>query len=101
MERAGVEILTLDGRQHECDALRARIAPGMGFSEGEQFALFIDRDERLMRRVRFTPDGLESTRCAVAQVDTFDRITLLGVRWPRDFMSACCIRSRCGIVNLT
>ena len=84
-ERAGVEILTLDGRHHECDVLRACIAPGMGFSEGEQLALFIDRDERLMRRVRFTLNGLESTRGAVAEVDMFDHITRLGVRWPTRF----------------
>ena len=38
-----------------------------------------------MRRVRFTLGGLESTRGAVAEVDTFDRITLLGVRWPTRF----------------
>lgn len=85
MERAGVEILTLDGRQLECDVLRARIAPGMGFSDSDQVALFIDRDERLMRRVRFTLDGLESTRGAVAEVDTFDHITRFGVRWPTRF----------------
>lgn len=85
MERAGVERIVLDGRAHDCDVLRVRVAPGLGFSEAEQLALFIDREGRLMRRVRFSLDGLESTRGAVAEVDTFDHVSLHGVRWPTRF----------------
>jgi hypothetical protein len=63
MELAGTERIALhDGRRHECDVLRAHIAPGLGFSESERLALYIDREERLMRRVRFSLNGLESTR---------------------------------------
>lgn len=85
MERAGVEHLVLDEREHECDVLRVRMAPGLGFSEAEQLALFIGREERLMRRVRFSLNGLDSTRGAIAEVETFDHVTLHGVRWPTRF----------------
>ena len=85
MERAGVEPVTLDGRERPCDVLRVRVAPGLGFSESDQLALFIDREEGLMRRVRFTLDGMRSTRGAVAEVDSFDHAALHGVRWPTRF----------------
>ena len=81
MELGGVERVN----DHECDVLRVRVAPGFGFSSAEQIALFIDRKERLMRRVRFTLDGLASTQGAVAEVETFDHVTLHGVRWPTRF----------------
>ena len=70
---------------YECDVLRVRIVPGLGFASSEQLALFIDRKERLMRRVRFTLDGLTSTQGAIAEVETFDHVTLHGVRWPTRF----------------
>ena len=67
---------------HVCDVLRVRLAPGFGVSAAEQLAHFVDRKERLMRRVRFTLDGVASTRGAVAEFETFDHDTLHGVRWP-------------------
>ncbi len=85
VELAGAERIVLDGRGHDCDVLRVRIAPGLGFSEAERLALFIDRGERLMRRVRFTLDGLDSTRGAIAEVDAFGHVTAHGVRWPTRF----------------
>ena len=85
LEMGGVETLRLDGRDLECDVVRMRLVPGLGFSAAEQLALFIDRRERLMRCVRFTLDGLESTRGAVAEVQTFDHQTLHGVQWPTRF----------------
>lgn len=85
METAGRERVVVDGRTHECDVLRARIAPGLGFSPADRLALFIDREERLMRRVRFSLNGLESTRGAVAEVDASDHRSMHGVRWPTRF----------------
>jgi hypothetical protein len=85
MELAGAERIALDGRERECDVLRVRMAPGLGFSESEELALFIEREEGLMRRVRFSLNGLETTRGAVAEVDTFDHVTLHGVRWSTRF----------------
>jgi hypothetical protein len=71
--------------EHACDVLRIQLAPGLGHARVDQIALFIDRKERLMRRVRFTLDGLESTKGAIAEVETFDHQTLHGVRWPTRF----------------
>jgi hypothetical protein len=71
--------------EHDCEVLRVRMSPGFGLSPTEQLALYIDRKEHLMRRVRFTLDGLASTVGAVAEVETFDHVTLHGVRWPTRF----------------
>ena len=71
--------------EHACDVLRLQLAPGLGHARVDQVALFIDRKERLMRRVRFTLDGLESTKGAIAEVETYDHQTLHGVRWPTRF----------------
>ena len=71
--------------EHECDIVYLQLTPGIGFSATDRIALFIDRKEKLMRRVRFTLDGLGSTVGAIAEVETFDFITLHGVRWPTRF----------------
>jgi hypothetical protein len=39
----------------------------------------------MTRRVRFTLNGLDSTRGAVAEVDAFEHATLRGARWPTRF----------------
>jgi hypothetical protein len=85
LELDGVERLTLDGNKYECDVLRIGMRPGLGFSEADELALFIDREENLMRRVRFTLDGLESTRGAIAEVEVHEYISLHGIRWPTRF----------------
>ncbi len=85
LEVAGAERITVDGRAWSCDILRGRVAPGLGFSPSERLALWIDREERLMRRVRFSLDGLASTRGAVAEVDAAGHLSLHGVRWPTRF----------------
>ena len=85
MALAGTERIIIDGQPHECDIVRIRMAPGQGFSPAEQLALYIDRTERLMRRIRFTLDGLDSTRNALAEVDCSDHRTIAGIRWPTRF----------------
>ncbi len=81
MEISGVEWV----EDQQCDVLRLRIVPGNGFSSQDQVMLFIDRNQRLMRRIRFTLDGFEGTLGAVAETETFDHVTLHGVRWPTRF----------------
>lgn len=85
MERLGSEELTLAGRTLVCDILRLRLAPGLGKSAADDLQLFIERDTRLMRRVVFTLNGLESTRGAIARVDTFDHVPRSGILWPTRF----------------
>jgi hypothetical protein len=85
VELQGTAKINLDGRRHSCDVVRVRVAPGLGLCDVDDLALFIDREDRLMRCVRFTLDGLESTRGAIAEVQTFDHVTLRGVTWPTRF----------------
>ncbi|MDE2625947.1 MAG: hypothetical protein KGL99_02225 [Burkholderiales bacterium] len=73
----------VDGRL--CDALAVRLAPGLGFAAVDQLILFIDREERLMRRVRFSLEGLASTQGAVAEVDVWEHRRAHGVMWPTRF----------------
>ena len=73
------------GQDVPCDVLRIGMSPGNGLCERDELALFIGRDDRLMRRVRFTLNGLESTRGAIAEVDTWAHVTIAGVRWPTRF----------------
>jgi hypothetical protein len=72
-------------KEYECDVLRVRMTPGLGFAAVEDLALYIDRDDHLMRRVRFSLNGLQSTRGAIAEVDAFEHVTVHGVRWPTRF----------------
>ena len=82
---AAPERIKVGGRSHACDVLRVQLAPGLGLSVRDQLALYIDRDERLMRRVRFTLDGLAGTRGALAEVDSWGHIERGGLRWPTRF----------------
>jgi hypothetical protein len=81
-ELGGRQRIQVDAAVHECDSLRIRLRPGMGFSAGDDLMLFIDRESHLMRRVRFTLNGLESTRGAIAEVDVGRFKTLEGISWP-------------------
>ncbi len=85
MALAGRERLGLDGHDEECDVLRVRLTPGLGLSAQDDLALYVSRADRLMRRVRFSLNGLDSTRGAVAEVDTLEPTSLRGVRWPTRF----------------
>ena len=71
--------------EHACDVLRVQLAPGLGLSRVDRIALFIDRKERLLRRVRFPLDELQSAPDAIAEVEMYDHVTLHGVRWPTRF----------------
>lgn len=68
-----------------CELLLAVRRPGHGLSAEDRYLLFIDRQDRLLRRVQFTMEGLESTRGAVVEVDFFDHREIAGVRRPTRF----------------
>lgn len=71
--------------EHSCDVLRVQLAPGLGHANLDQVALFIDRKERMLRRVRFSMEGLESTKGMAAEVEMFDHQVLHGMRLPTRF----------------
>ena len=85
MERLAPEVIEQDTASDQCDRLRVTLAPGVGLSKGDEIILYMDRDSRLTRRVRFTLEGLDGTRGAVAEVDTMDHVAYAGVRWPTRF----------------
>lgn len=85
LDTGGAEDILVGGRPLACDVLRGRVAPGLGLAASDRVALFVDREEGLMRRVRFSLDGMESTRGAVAEVDAWDHVARHGVRWPTRF----------------
>ena len=65
-----------------CDVVHVWLRPGFGFAAQDRVALCIDRDDGVARRVRFTLEGVASTRGAVAEVDTFEHQRRFGVLWP-------------------
>lgn len=73
----------IDGRA--CASIVAVRRPGHGLSLEDRYQLFIDREQHLLRRVRFTMEGLASTQGAVAEVDFFDHKEIAGVTWPTRF----------------
>jgi hypothetical protein len=85
LQRGPSERITVNGEAHACDVLRVKIAPGLGLAAADRLTLYIDSHAHLLRRVRFSLDGLESTRGAVAEVDAFDHLNLYGVVWPTGF----------------
>ncbi len=70
---------------HPCDRLLAVLRPGFGRSPEDRVILFIDRGSRLLLRVQFTLNALESTKGAEVQVDLSGQQKLAGVFFPTEF----------------
>jgi len=68
-----------------CDEVLAILRPGLGMAEEDRVILHIDRSSKLLRRVRLTLNGLESTRGAEVDVTFRDFKKMDGVLWPTDF----------------
>jgi hypothetical protein len=68
-----------------CDEVLAILRPGLGMAEEDRVILHIDRSSKLLRRVRLTLNGLESTRGAEVDVTFRDFKKIDGVLWPTDF----------------
>lgn len=73
----------IDGRL--TDKLLISTRPGLGDSEQDSHLLFIDREDKLVRRIRFTLEGLDSTRGAVVETDFSEFRLMHGVLWPTQF----------------
>lgn len=82
---AGQAQLKQAGQSHDCEVLRADIRPGIGTSDADRLELWIDGATRLMHRVRMSLNGLESTRGALVDVDTFAHRRIHGIQWPTRF----------------
>ncbi len=71
---------------YECDQVLVRVEPGFGVAGADHVQVAIDRESRLVRRVRFSLDGFRDTRGATAEVELSDYITRGGVVWPTHFL---------------
>ncbi|MDX1565579.1 MAG: hypothetical protein R3236_09250, partial [Phycisphaeraceae bacterium] len=63
----------------------AVLKPGFGVSEEDRVLVAIDKKTRLVRRLRFSFEALESTRGVVADVLLHDYKERKGVLWPTRF----------------
>lgn len=84
-EYGGTEDIRAGDEDRRCDVLRIRLTPGLGFATSDRLELLIAQDDHLMRRVRFTLDGLQSTQSALAEVDTWRHVAIGGINWPTRF----------------
>ncbi len=84
LERVGAG--SVGGR--ECELLLAVMRPGIGNSAEDRVVLYIDKQDKLVRRVRLTLEGLDSTKGAVVDVDHDRFVEIAGVIWPTHFYEA-------------
>lgn len=65
-----------------CDVVNVWLRPGLGHAATDRVSLLIDRDDHVTRRLRFTLEGYEGTRGAVAEVDCFEHARRFGLLLP-------------------
>ncbi len=65
-----------------CDVVNVWLSPGLGHAATDRVSLLIDRDDHVTRRLRFTLEGYEGTRGAVAEVDCFEHARRFGLLLP-------------------
>lgn len=84
LERVGTG--SVGGR--DCELLLAVMRPGIGNSAEDRVVLYIDKQDKLVRRVRLTLEGLDSTKGAIVDVDHDKFVEIAGVKWPTHFYEA-------------
>jgi hypothetical protein len=87
-DRPGVKFVpggegSVDGAP--CDQVLAVLTPGFGNAPEDRVILSIDRDTKLLRRVRMTLNGLESTRGAEVDVTFRKHRNVRGLVLPTEF----------------
>jgi hypothetical protein len=65
-----------------CDVVEVWMRPGLGRVAGDRVAVFIDRDNAITHRVRFSLEGYAGTRGAVAETDSLEHRRIGGILWP-------------------
>ncbi len=73
----------VDGRL--CDQVLVSMRPGFGAATEDRVLVAIDRQSKLVRRFRFSFEGLKSTRGVVADVVLRGHRTMGGVVWATQF----------------
>jgi hypothetical protein len=69
-----------------CEQVLVRLRPGFGVSEEDRVQVAIGRDDRLVRRVRFSLEGYRGTRGATADVVLAGFETVEGLVFPTEFL---------------
>lgn len=76
---------TLDGER--CQRVAGRLTPGFGAADEDHFIAWIGADSRLLRRLQFSLNGLDSTRGADVDVVFSEHFRAAdGTWWPRRFV---------------
>lgn len=71
----------------ECMLIQGEVSPGFGMSDLDWFIAWIGSDSKLLRRVQFTIEGVETTRGADVSVDFSGFKTASdGSVWPTHFL---------------
>ncbi|MEM8739622.1 MAG: hypothetical protein AAGG38_14260 [Planctomycetota bacterium] len=79
------EPVTVRGR--ECDQVLIELRPGLGVSSEDRVQAAIDRETRLVRRLRFSLDGFRKTAGATADVILDGHVTVPdGLTFPTRFL---------------
>ena len=71
----------------ECWLVQGKVSPGYGMSESDGFIAWIGSGSKLLRRVQFTIEGVETTRGADVSVDFSEfKKAPDGTVWPTHFI---------------
>ena len=69
-----------------CDQVLVRLRPGLGVAAEDRVLLSIGRDDRRLRRVRFSLNGFSKTRGATADVTLSEHVERAGLWWPTAYL---------------
>ncbi|MGB0768347.1 MAG: hypothetical protein ACPGYV_11630 [Phycisphaeraceae bacterium] len=70
----------------DCDQVLLEVRPGFGDSEVDRVQVAIGRDDRLVRRVRFSLEGFDGTRGATADIELAGHVDVAGLTLPTRFL---------------
>lgn len=89
-QRPGTMTAVMSGpttvRDAACDQVLVELRPGFGTSAVDRVEIAIDRETKLVRRVRFSLDGFRKTKGATADVEMSHFATRDGLVFPTAFL---------------
>ena len=90
LDAKGKNLEIVDRRElagEECWLIQGKVSPGYGMSESDGFIAWIGSESKLLRRIQFTIEGVETTKGADVSVDFSDfKKGADGSIWPTHFI---------------